>query len=100
MQYPTNISINVGFNWKRKGSVYIIPDYKSEVKILSLTAILFLLTQWHPEGLSHSDELALLYSNDKLSYAFNANHTFDQPAEFMKIDDNLLLVVASITLKM
>jgi hypothetical protein len=60
------------------------------IKILSLTAVVFLLTQCYPEGPIYTDELDLVYSNYDAGYDFTAKHTFAIPDKVMKIDEALL----------
>jgi hypothetical protein len=63
------------------------------LKVLSLTAIVFLLTQCYPEGPQYVDELDLVYSNYDPAYDFAvkpATHTYFMPDKIMKIDDDLV----------
>jgi hypothetical protein len=59
------------------------------VKVLSLAAIVFLMTQCYPEGPVYVDELDLVYTNYDPGYGFAAKHTFAVPDKIMKIDDDL-----------
>jgi len=59
-------------------------------KILSLTALVFLLTQCYPEGPEYVDELDLVYSNYDPAYDFSAKQTYAIPDKIMKIDDDLV----------
>lgn len=60
------------------------------LKILSLTTLIFLLTQCYPEGPEYIDELDLVYSNYDPSYGFGTKSTFALPDKIMKIDDDLI----------
>ncbi len=60
------------------------------LKIASLAAIMFLLTQCYPAGPEYIDELDLVYSNYDPAYTFTAKHTYAMPDSIMKIDDNLV----------
>jgi len=59
-------------------------------KVLSLTAIVFLLTQCYPEGPQYVEELDLVYSNYDPSVSFTTKHTYAIPDKIMKIDDDLI----------
>ncbi len=60
------------------------------LKVLSLTAIVFLLTQCYPEGPQYVDEMDLVYTNYDPSTDFTLKHTYAIPDKIMKIDDNLI----------
>lgn len=60
------------------------------LKVLSLTAIVFLLTQCYPEGPQYVDEMDLVYSNYDPATDFTAKQTYAIPDKIMKIDDNLI----------
>jgi hypothetical protein len=60
------------------------------LKMLSLTAIVFLLTQCYPEGPQYYEELDLVYSNYDPAYGFAVKHTYAIPDKIMKIDDDLI----------
>jgi hypothetical protein len=60
------------------------------LKVLSLTAIVFLMTQCYPEGPVYTDELDLVYSNYDPSYDFASKLTYALPDKIMKIDDELI----------
>ena len=60
------------------------------LKVLSLVAIVFLLTQCYPEGPVYTDELDLVYSSYDPEYNFTAKHTYALPEKIMKIDDDLI----------
>jgi hypothetical protein len=63
------------------------------LKILSLTAVVFLLTQCYPAGPEYVDELDLVYTNYDVAYDFTtqpAQHTYYMPDNIMKIDDDLV----------
>jgi hypothetical protein len=60
------------------------------LKILSLTAVVFLLTQCYPAGPEYIEELDLVYSNYDPSYGFATKHTYSIPDKIMKIDDDLV----------
>jgi Domain of unknown function (DUF4136) len=60
------------------------------LKVLSLTAIVFLLTQCYPEGPEYIDELDLVYSNYDPATDFTAKQTYAIPDKIMKIDDDLI----------
>jgi len=60
------------------------------LKVLSLTAIVFLLTQCYPEGPQYVDEMDLVYTNYDPATDFTAKHTYAIPDKIMKIDDNLI----------
>jgi len=59
-------------------------------KLLSLTAVVFLLTQCYPEGPQYYEELDLVYSNYDPAYGFASKHSYAIPDKIMKIDDNLI----------
>jgi hypothetical protein len=59
-------------------------------KVLSLTAIVFLLTQCYPAGPEYVDQLDLVYTNYDPATDFTAKHTYAIPDKIMKIDDNLV----------
>lgn len=59
-------------------------------KVLSLTAIVFLLTQCYPAGPEYIDELDLVYSNYDPAYTFATKQTYAIPDRIMKIDDDLV----------
>jgi hypothetical protein len=60
------------------------------LKILSLTAVAFLLTQCYPDGPTYVDELDIVYSTYDPTYDFTIKHTFAIPDSIMKIDDKLI----------
>jgi hypothetical protein len=60
------------------------------LKILSLTAIVFLLTQCYPAGPEYVDELDLVYSNYDPEFDFTAKRTYYIPDKIMKIDEDLV----------
>lgn len=60
------------------------------LKILSLAALVLLLTQCYPEGPMAGDELDLVYSNYDPEYNFAAKKTFALPPNILKITDDLL----------
>jgi hypothetical protein len=60
------------------------------LKVLSLAAIVFLLTQCYPEGPNYIDELDLVYTNYDPATDFTAKHTYAIPDKIMKIDDDLI----------
>ena len=60
------------------------------LKVLSLTAIVFLLTQCYPEGPEYIDELDLVYSNYDPGTNFASKQTYAIPDKIMKIDDDLI----------
>jgi len=60
------------------------------LKVLSLTAIVFLLTQCYPAGPEYVEELDLVYSNYDPSYTFTAKKTYAIPDSIMKLDDGLV----------
>ncbi len=60
------------------------------LKLLSLTAIVFLMTQCYPEGPEYYDELDLVYSNYDATYDFAARQTYALPDKIMKVDDELI----------
>lgn len=60
------------------------------LKVLSLTAIVFLLTQCYPAGPEYIDQLDLVYTNYDPATDFTAKHTYAIPDKIMKIDDNLV----------
>jgi hypothetical protein len=59
-------------------------------KVLSLTAIVFLLTQCYPEGPEYYEELDLVYSNYDPGYNFGSSQTYAIPDKIMLIDDDLV----------
>lgn len=59
-------------------------------KVLSLIAIVFLLTQCYPEGPNYVDELDLVYTNYDPATNFTAKSTYAIPDKIMKIDDDLI----------
>jgi hypothetical protein len=60
------------------------------LKVLSLTAIVFLLTQCYPAGPEYIEELDLVYTNYDPACNFTAKHTYAIPDKIMKIDDDLI----------
>jgi len=60
------------------------------LKILSLTALVFLLTQCYPEGPEYYEELDLVYSNYDPSTDFNAKKSYAIPDKIMLVDDDLV----------
>jgi hypothetical protein len=60
------------------------------LKVLSLTAIVFLLTQCYPAGPEYVEELDLVYTNYDPACNFAAKHTYAIPDKIMKIDDGLI----------
>jgi hypothetical protein len=60
------------------------------LKVLSLTAIVFLLTQCYPAGPEYIEELDLVYSNYDPAADFTAKQTYAIPDKIMKIDDDLV----------
>jgi len=60
------------------------------LKILSLAALAFLLTQCYPEGPMAADELDLVYSNYDPEYNFATKMSFALPDKIVKITDGLL----------
>ena len=60
------------------------------LKVLSLAAIVFLLTQCYPEGPEYIEELDLVYSNYDPAADFTAKQTYAIPDKIMKIDDDLI----------
>lgn len=60
------------------------------LKILSLIAIVFLLTQCYPEGPEYYEELDLVYSNYDPAYNFEAEQTYAIPDKIMLVDDDLV----------
>ena len=60
------------------------------LKVLSLAAIVFLLTQCYPEGPEYIEELDLVYSNYDPAADFTAKQTYAIPDKIMKIDDDLV----------
>lgn len=60
------------------------------LKVLSLTAIVFLLTQCYPAGPEYIEELDLVYSNYDPAYTFTTKQTYAIPDRIMKIDDDLV----------
>jgi hypothetical protein len=60
------------------------------LKILTLTALAFLLTQCYPEGPQYVDEVDIVYSNYDPGYNFSAKHSFALPDKIMKVDNDLL----------
>lgn len=60
------------------------------LKVLSLTAIVFLLTQCYPAGPEYIDELDLVYTNYDPATNFTAKRTYAIPDKIMKIDDDLI----------
>jgi hypothetical protein len=60
------------------------------LKLLSLTAIVFLMTQCYPEGPEYYEELDLVYSNYDPSYGFDSKLTYAIPDKIMLIDDELV----------
>jgi hypothetical protein len=59
-------------------------------KILSLTALAFLLAQCYPNGPEYVDQLDLVYSNYDQEYNFEAKKTYAIPDKIMKIDGSLI----------
>jgi hypothetical protein len=60
------------------------------LKIFSLTAIVFLLTQCYPAGPDYVQQLDLVYSNYDPGYDFTTKQTYYIPDQIMKIDDDLV----------
>jgi hypothetical protein len=60
------------------------------LKVLSLTAIVFLLTQCYPAGPEYIEELDLVYTNYDPATNFTTKHTYAIPDKIMKIDDDLI----------
>lgn len=60
-------------------------------RILSLTALVFLLAQCYPKGPEYVDQLDLVYSNYDPEYNFTTQKTYAIPDKIMKIDDDLLM---------
>jgi len=60
------------------------------LKVLSLTAVVFLLTQCYPAGPEYVEELDLVYTNYDPACNFSAKHTYAIPDKIMKIDDDLI----------
>lgn len=60
------------------------------LRVLSLTALVFLLTQCYPEGPVYTDEVDLVYSNYDPASDFTVKHTYAIPDKIMKIDDKLV----------
>jgi len=60
------------------------------LKVLSLAAIVFLLTQCYPAGPEYIDEMDLVYSNYDPAYTFTTKKTYAIPDKIMKIDDDLV----------
>jgi len=60
------------------------------LKVLSLTAIVFLLTQCYPAGPDYVEELDLVYTNYDPATDFVAKKTYAIPDKIMKIDDDLV----------
>ena len=60
------------------------------LKILSLTAVVFLLTQCYPAGPEYVEELDLVYTNYDPACNFTAKQTYAIPDKIMKIDDDLI----------
>lgn len=60
------------------------------LKILSLMAIVLLMTQCYPEGPEYYEELDLVYSNYDAGYDFPAEHTYAIPDKIMLVDDDLV----------
>jgi len=60
------------------------------LKILSLTALVFLLTQCYPEGPEYYDEMDLVYSNYDGTNDFTAQKTYSIPDKIMLVDDDLI----------
>lgn len=60
------------------------------LKILSLTAVVFLLTQCYPAGPEYIEELDLVYSNYDPAVDFTTKLTYAIPDKIMKVDDNLI----------
>jgi hypothetical protein len=59
-------------------------------KTLSLTAVVFLLTQCYPAGPDYVQQLDLVYSNYDPGYDFTTKRTYYIPDQIMKIDDDLV----------
>lgn len=60
------------------------------LKLLSLTAVVFLLTQCYPAGPEYIEELDLVYTNYDPATNFTAKKTYAIPDKIMKIDDDLV----------
>jgi hypothetical protein len=60
------------------------------LNVLSLAALVFLLTQCYPAGPEYIDELDLVYSNYDPACDFTAKRTYALPDKIMKIDDDLI----------
>lgn len=60
------------------------------LKVLSLSAIVFLLTQCYPAGPEYIEELDLVYTNYDPETDFAAKQTYAIPDKIMKIDDDLV----------
>jgi len=60
------------------------------LKILSLMAIVLLMTQCYPEGPEYYEELDLVYSNYDAGYDFTAEQTYAIPDKIMLVDEDLV----------
>jgi hypothetical protein len=60
------------------------------LNVLSLAALVFLLTQCYPAGPEYIDELDLVYSNYDPACDFTSKRTYALPDKIMKIDDDLI----------